>query len=96
MSIPKPFYVIVPESGTITLPSEFRTAEVMILETTSKKPKTTENNEFWQTKSLDEIAAEQGGPKVCTNPDAYFGSLAFLWDSEAEMETFLEKRRDEI
>ena len=87
---------MVPESGTITLPPEFRTTEVMILETTPKKPKTTEGSEFWQTKSLDEIAAEQGGQKICTNPDTYFGSLAFLWDSAEEMETFLEKRREEI
>ena len=93
MSTTQPFYAMVPESGTITLPPEFRTTEVMILETT---PKTTEGSEFWQTKSLDEIAAEQGGSKVCTNPDSYFGSLAFLWDSEEEMETFLEKRREEI
>jgi len=96
MSTTQPFYARVPESGTITLPPEFWTTEVMILETTPKKPKSMESNEFWQTKSLEEIAAEQGGSKICVSPDAYFGSLAFLWDSEEEIETFLEKRREEI
>jgi hypothetical protein len=89
----QPFYTTsVPENGTITLPQKFRATKVMILET----PSPTDRNEFWQTKSLDEIVAEQGGPKACTNPDEYFGSLAFLWDSEEEMETFLKKRKDEI
>ena len=96
MSATQPFYASVPESGTITLPPEFRTTEVMILETTSKMPSSIDRHEFWRTQSLDEIAAEQGGAKVCTNPNEYFGSLAFLWDSEEEMETFLKKRKDEI
>jgi hypothetical protein len=87
---------MVPESGTITLPPEFRTAEVIVREATPKKMSPMSCNDFWQTKSLDEIAAEQGGTKVCTNPDEYFGSLAFLWDSEDELETFLKKRKDEI
>jgi hypothetical protein len=92
MSMPQPFYAMVPESGTITLPQKFRTTEVMILET----PNPTACGEFWQTKSLDEVDAEQGGPKVCTNPDEYVGSLAFLWDSDEEIEMFLKKRKDEI
>jgi len=96
MSIAQPFYTMVPESGTITLPPEFRASKVMILETPQKKSKPTESNEFWKTQSLDEVVAEQGGPKTCTNPDEYVGSLAFLWDSDEEIETFLKKRKDEI
>jgi hypothetical protein len=86
---------MVPASGTITLPPEFRDAEVVILETTSKRPPE-DRDEFWCPKSLDEIAVDQGGAKICTNPDEYFGSLAFLWDSEEEIESFLQNRRDEI
>ena len=92
MSMTQPFYTMVPESGTITLPQKFRTTEVMILET----PSPTGCDEFLKTKSLDEIVAEQGGPKVCANPDKYVGSLAFLWDSNDEIETFLKSRKDEI
>jgi len=92
MSVTQPFYTTVPESGTITLPQKFRTTEVMILKT----PNPTNCDEFWKTKSLDEIVVEQGGPKVCTNPDEYVGSLAFLWDSDDEIETFLKKRKDEV
>jgi hypothetical protein len=96
MSIAQPFYTTIPESGTITLPPEFRTAEVMILETPLKNPTPIDYSDCWQTKSLDEIAAEQGGTKNCTNPDEYVGSLAFLWDSDEEIEAFLKKRKDEV
>jgi len=96
MTLTQPFYTTVPESGTITLPPKYRGVEVTIHETISKKPLPRDRDEFWRKKSLEEIVAEQGGPKVCTNPDEYFGSLAFLWDSEEEMETFLKKRREEV
>lgn len=49
--------------------------------------------EFWRKKSLDEIAAEQDGYKICTNPDDYFGYLEPLWDSPEELEEFLERRK---
>ena len=39
--------------------------------------------------------AEQAGPTVCAVPDEYFGSLAFLWDSNEEIETFLKRRKEE-
>ncbi len=71
-----------PASGeptlTIPLPEELRgnKIEVILL----KKPrhsKLLENDDdFWRTKSLDEIAAEQGGPKIHTDSDKYFGFLS--------------------
>ena len=96
MSVAQPFYTTVPSSGTITLPPEFRGTEVMIREAAPKKPLPENDDDFWRKKSLDEIDAEQGGPKICTNPDEYFGSLAFLWDSKEEIEMFLKKRKEEI
>jgi len=96
MSIAQPFYTTVPESGMITLPPIYRGIEVIVHGTTSEKPLPVDREEFWRKKTLDEIVAEQGGPKICTNPEEYFGSLSFLWDSEEEMETFLKKRKDEV
>jgi len=97
MSIAQHFYTTVPESGTITLPPEFcgDQVDVIVLKKSVPLP-LPGGDDFWRKKSLDEIVAEQGGPRICTDPDEYFGSLAFLWDSEEEMEMFLEKRKEEI
>ena len=95
MSLAQQFYTTVPESGTITLPPEFRGTEVVILETTPKKPPAIAPDEFWRRKTLDEIDAEQGGPKICTNPDEYFGFLSEFLGSKEEVEEFLRRRKEE-
>ena len=96
MTLTQPFYTTVPESGTITLPPEYRGAEIMIRETAPKKMLPMDSREFPRRKTLDEIAAEQGGPKICTNPDEYFGFLADFWDSPEEVEEFLRRRKGDI
>ena len=93
MSTTQPFCTMVPESGTITLPPEFRGAEVMILETVPKKTLPESDDDFWRTKSLDEIVAEQGGPKVCTNPANLWEGFPKLWETQEELEEFLERRK---
>ena len=90
------FYTTVPESGTITLPEEFRGNQVDITVRRKSGPLPNNSDDFWRKKPLDEIVAEQGGPKICTNPDEYFGFLSELWDSKEEVEEFLLKRKDEI
>jgi len=92
MSTSQPFYATVPESGTITLPPEFRGAEVTIIETVPKKTAPMNDDDF---KSLDEIDAEQGGPKICMNSGDYFGYMSELWNSKEEMEQFLHRRKEE-
>ena len=93
MTLTQPFYTTVPESGTITLPPKYRGVEVTIHETIPKKPLPIDRDEFWRKKSLEEIVAEQGGPKVCTNPASLWERYPKLWDSEEELEEFLERRK---
>ena len=68
MTLTQPFYTTVPESETITLPPEYRGTEIMIHETAPKKMLPMDSREFPRRKTLDEIATEQGGPRICTNP----------------------------
>ena len=93
MSIAQHFYTTVPESGMITLPPEFRGTEVMIRETAPKKPIPVNRDEFRRKKTLDEIVAEQGGPRICTNPERLFEGFPKLWDTEEELAEFLERRK---
>jgi len=51
------------------------------------------NAEFRKKKSLDEIIAEQGGPRVCTNPTRLWEDFPKLWETEAELDEFLERRK---
>jgi len=81
----------VPDDGTIVLPQEFRGSKVIVLK---NKPALPENNDHWKNKkSLDEIIQEQG-IKPMTDPDRYFGSLSFLWDSKEDVEDFLRRRKE--
>ena len=96
MSITQPFCTTVSESGIISLPPEFYGEQVDV--TVCKKPSSSlsvDRDEFWEKKPLEEIDAEQGGPKICTNPDEYFGFLSEFWGSQDEVEEFLRKRREE-
>lgn len=89
----------VPPDGTIpvVLPEELRGQEVeMKIERKSRPVAIPDSESFWRKKTLEEIDAEQGGPKVCTDPDKYFGFLSDLWDSEEEIEEFLRRRKEEI
>ena len=95
MSITQPFCTTVSESGIITLPPEFRGEQVDVTVRRKSPSLPVNRDEFWQKKSLDEIDAEQGGPKICTNPDEYFGFLSELWSSKEEVEEFLCKRKEE-
>lgn len=89
------FEFTVPPDGTIpiVLPEEFRGKAVEI--NVKSKP-ISDDKDFWRKKSLDEIVAEQGGPKVCTDPDKLFGCLAFLWESPEDVEDFLQRRKEDI
>jgi len=88
------FYTTVPESGTITLPSEFCGNHVeMVVRRKSDQLQSGCDSDFRRIKSLDEIVAEQGGPRVCTNPDSLWKDFPKLWDTEAELEEFLERRK---
>ncbi|MDR0328361.1 MAG: hypothetical protein LBI05_08715 [Planctomycetaceae bacterium] len=51
------------------------------------------DKDFRCKKTLDEIIAEQGGPRVCTNPENLGKDMPQLWDTEAELEEFLERRK---
>ena len=97
MSTTQIFHTTVPESGTITLPPEFCGNPVNVI--MRKKNDTLQpgcDADFWRLKPLEEIDAEQGGPKICTNPDDYFGWMADFWESKEEMEEFLRRRKEEI
>ena len=89
------FHTTVPSNGTITLPPEFRGNQVDVIVRKKSVPLPEDDDDFWRKKSLDEIVAEQGGPRICTNPDEYFGFLSDLWDSKEEVEEFLRRRKEE-
>jgi hypothetical protein len=94
----QPFFTTASESGTITLPEELHGKRLKIVvenETPKKNTEIPSDNDFWHKKSLDEIDAEQGGPKICTNPDDYFGFLSDIWESKEEVEQFLRRRKNE-
>jgi len=93
MTQTQPYFTTVPASGTITLPSRYWDTEVMVLETALKKPLSVHCDESWRKKSLDEIIARQGGPKICKNPERLWEDFPKLWDSEEELEEFLERRK---
>ena len=97
MATTQVFHTIVPDDGTITLPSEFRGNRVDVIvcrESDALRPGC--DADFWNPKTLDEIVAEQGGPKICTDPDFYFGWMSDFWESKEEMEEFLRRRKEEI
>ena len=88
------FYTTVPESGTITLPSEFCGNHVeMVVRRKTDQLQPRCDSDLRRIKSLDEIVAEQGGPRVCTNPDSLWEDFPKLWDTESELEEFLERRK---
>ena len=88
------FYTTVPGDGTITLPPEFYGNQVeMIVRKKSGMLQPDCDADSRRMKSLDEIVAEQGGPRVCTNPDSLWEDFPKLWDTEAELEEFLERRK---
>ncbi len=47
-------------------------------------------------KTLDEIDAEQGGPKICTDPKNLSRDFPKIWDTQEEIEDFLQRRKKEI
>jgi len=95
MSLTQPFCTIVSDGGTITLPPEFW-GELVAVTVRRKSPtQPVDREEFWRKQSLDEIDAGQGGPKICTSPDEYFGFLSEFWGSKEDVETFLRKRKEE-
>ena len=97
MSTMQVFYTTVPSDGKITLPPEFCGNQVeMVVRKKSEQMQLDCDADFWRMKSLDEIDAEQGGPRICTNPDDYFGWMPDIWESDEEMEEFLRRRKEEI
>jgi len=97
MSTPQVFYTTVPDDGTISLPPEFCGRRVdVIVRRESDALRPGDDDDFWNPKTLDEIDAEQGGPKICTDPDFYFGWMSDFWESKEEMEEFLRRRKEEI
>jgi hypothetical protein len=85
------FVTTVPADCTITLPLGFCGSQVDV--TVRRKSAPLPDGNFGQTKSLDEIVAEQGGPRTCVNPISLSEGFPKLWDSEAELEEFLERRK---
>ncbi|MDR1964866.1 MAG: hypothetical protein LBQ50_13930 [Planctomycetaceae bacterium] len=85
------YETFVPVNGSITLPPEFCNTEIVVRKKTPMLP---ENNDHWKhQKTLEELRQEQGD-KTMTDPDRYFGSLSFLWDSKEEAEEFLRRRKE--
>ena len=89
------FHTTVPTDGTITLPPEFRgdQVDVTVRRKSAPLPLPENDDDFWRKKSLDEIVAEQGGPRICTNPSSLWEDFPKLWENEAELEEFLERRK---
>ena len=97
MSTMQIFCTTVPESGMIALPPEFCGNQVnVIMHKKSDALQPGCDADFWRLKPLEEIQAEQGGPRVCTDIDFYFGWAPDIWESEEEMEEFLRRRKEEI
>ncbi len=79
---------------TIPLPEELRGDDIeVIVMRKSDRLKPGCDADFWRKKSLDEIAAEQGGPKICTDPNSLWEGFPKLWDTQEELEEFLERRK---
>ena len=81
---------------TIALPEELRGEPLEIV--VAKEPAKTQDVEifianFGQKLSLDEIVAEQGGPRTCISPTSLSEGFPKLWDNEAEVKEFLERRK---
>ena len=51
------------------------------------------HSDFWKTKSLEELAAEQGVPPIERLEDV-LGQGAGLWSDDAELESFLAALRE--
>jgi hypothetical protein len=92
-----PFHTTVLDNGmlAVPLPEEFRGKTVNVL--TDEEEKLLRiiraNEDVRRKKTLDEIIAEQGGPRVCTNPESLGEDMPKLWNTEAELEEFLEHRK---
>jgi hypothetical protein len=88
------FHTTVPADCTITLPPEFcgDLVDVIVRRESTPLPLPNEGG-FRKKKSLDEIIAEQGGPRTCTNPTSLSEGFPKLWDNEAELKEFLERRQ---
>ena len=94
MATTQVFHTTVPDDGTITLPSEFHGNQVDVI--VFKKSDLLQpgyDDDFWREKPLDEIITEQGGPRVCTDPASLWEDFPKLWDTEAELKEFLERRK---
>ena len=79
---------------TIILPPEFCGDQVDVIVCRKSTPlPLSDNDDFGRKKSLGEIVAEQGGPRTCTNPTSLSEGFPKLWDTEAELEEFLERRK---
>jgi hypothetical protein len=91
-----PFHATVLDDGmlAVPLPEEFRGKTVKLLMDDEKLLRIMQTDgDFRSKKTLDEIVAEQGGPRICTNPTSLWEDFPKLWDTEAELEEFLENRK---
>ena len=94
MTMTLPFHTTVSTDCTITLPPEFCGNQVDVIVSRKIAPlPLPDNDDLGRKKSLDEIVAQQGGPRTCTNPTSLSEGFPKLWDSEAELEEFLERRK---
>ena len=89
------FHTTVPADCMIALPSEFcgDQVDVIVRRKTAPPPLLDNTDDLGRKKTLDEIIAEQGGPRTCTNPASLSKGFPKLWNSEAEVEEFLERRK---
>ncbi len=78
--------------GTIpvVLPESLRGKTVAIVTEETMKPL------HGHPKTLEEIVAEQGGPRICTDPDDLSRDFPKIWDTEEEIEVFLRRRKEEL
>ena len=90
-----PFHTTVPTNCTITLPPEFcgEQVDVIVRRKSAPLPLPDNDDDFFRQQSLNEIVAEQGGPRICINPARLWEDFPKLWDSETELEEFLERRK---
>ena len=80
------FHTTVATDCTITLPPEFCGDQIDVI----VRRKFADSG---QKQLLDEIIAEQGGPRTCTNPASLSENFPKLWENETELEEFLERRK---
>lgn len=97
------FETTVPADGNITLPQEYRGKDICVhvLEEEKQPPSlpkdnSPKNNPFFRKLSLEEIDAQQGGPKICNDPRKLSEDFPKIWDSKEDIEDFLARRKTEI